>query len=131
MTDDRREWLHRTARTCGYRIRRAYARELRKNLTPAERALWEALRVYKTGGSDWRRQHIVDRFIVDFVHLAGKLAVEVDGGYHNTPKQRQLDAERDETLVGMGWCVVRFHNEEVLTNPKAIADGLVNRVAMH
>ncbi len=116
MDDERRAWLHRTARKCGYRIRRGYARELRKNQTHAERALWEALRAYKTGGAGWRRQHIVDRFIVDFVHLGSKLAVEVDGGYHQLDKQQQLDKERDEALNSLGWTVIRVTNKEVLSD---------------
>ena len=121
MDNERREWLHRTARKCGYMLRRTYARELRKNQTPSELALWKALRVYKTGGSGWRRQHIIDRFIVDFVHLGGKLAVEVDGGYHFTKEQQVLDQDRDEALIALGWKVVRLTNEEVLNNPDEIA----------
>lgn len=50
MDEERRQWLHRTARTCGYMIRRGYARELRKNLTPAERMLWAEFQKGKTGG---------------------------------------------------------------------------------
>ena len=121
MDSERREWLHRTARKCGYKIRRTYARELRKNQTPSEVALWDALRKYKTGGSGWRRQHIIDRFIVDFVHLGGKLAVEVDGGYHFTKEQQVLDQDRDEALSELGWKVVRVTNEEVLGDAEGIA----------
>jgi len=124
MDSERREWLHRTARSCGYMIRRGYARELRKNLTPSEKALWVALRKYKTGGRSWRRQHIIDRFIVDFVHLGSKVAVEVDGGYHYKPDQQILDKERDEALENLGWKMVRYMNEEVLNNPDKIASSL-------
>ncbi len=120
----RRQYLHRTARLVGYKIRRAYARELRKNQTPAELHLWKQLQKQKTGGHGWRRQHIIDRFIVDFVHLGSRLVVELDGGYHLSKEQRVLDQDRDEVLETLGWTVVRYRNEEVLDNSEKIAKEL-------
>lgn len=122
--DERRRHLHRTAATVGYRIRRTYARELRQRLTLAEAALWDALRCQQTGGGGWRRQHIVGRFIVDFVHLRARIAVEVDGGYHDTPHQQVLDGKRDEWLREDGWAVVRYRNENVLAGAVGVAEAL-------
>ena len=124
MTPARREYLYQTARAVGYRIRRTYARELRKHPTPAESFLWEALRPYGTGGNGWRRQHIVDRFIVDLVHVGARLAVEVDGGYHAERRQRLIDADRDECLRHIGWRVVRITDEEVLADAGAVGEFL-------
>lgn len=129
LADDQRQILHRTAQLVGYKIRRGYARELRKNLTPAEKRLWQELQLQQTGGKGWRRQHIIDRFIVDFVHLGSKIVVEADGGYHLNPEQKILDENRDEALQEDGWKVLRYTNEDILTNAPAIAISLATLVA--
>lgn len=63
----------------------------------------------------------MDRYIVDFVHLEARLAVELDGGYHFTPEQQLLDKERDEALDAFGWTVKRYMNEEVTANAGGVA----------
>lgn len=79
---------------------RQRARELRQELTPAERKLWAALRNKKLNGLKFRRQHPIDRFIVDFYCAAHKLVVEVDGDIHDTQPER--DAERSALLEQQG-----------------------------
>lgn len=128
LDDDQRRILHRTARLLGYKIRRGYARELGKNLTPAEKRLWQELQLQQTGGKGWRRQHIIDRFIVDFVHLGAKIVVEADGGYHLDPEQKVLDDDRDEALQEFGWKVLRYTNEDILANAPAIAKSLAELI---
>jgi very-short-patch-repair endonuclease len=59
------------------------ARELRQELTPAEKVLWQALRDKQLAGFKFRRQHPIDRFIADFYCAACKLIVELDGGIHD------------------------------------------------
>lgn len=87
------------------------ARELRKNMTPAERELWERLRGNRLGGWHFRRQQIIAGFIVDFYcHRAG-LVVEVDGSVHD--ELGAADAERTAILEGVGLRVLRFRNGEV------------------
>lgn len=129
LDDNQRQILHRTARLVGYKIRRGYARELRKNLTPAERRLWQELKLQQTGGKGWRRQHLIDRYIVDFVHLGAKIVVEADGGYHLDPEQKILDSDRDEALQEDGWKVMRYTNEDIFANAPAIAKSLAKLVA--
>jgi len=90
-----------------------YARDNRKDPTEAEDRLWQAIRGNATG-ERIRRQHVIDRFIVDFVSLPKQLVIEVDGGIHE--EQGAEDQARTERLNELGFEVVRFSNEEVLTN---------------
>jgi leucyl-tRNA synthetase len=91
-----------------------HAKEMRKEPTEAENKLWEALR-RKNLGVRFRRQHPVGLFLGDFVCLEKRLIVEVDGEYHNTPEQTDLDLAREFELEQKHrFKVIRFKNEEVL-----------------
>ncbi len=95
----------------------SYAKDLRKNQTPAEVKLWSLLRSRKLNGIKFRRQHPVKPlFILDFYCMKHKIAIEVDGGYHKKYMQTQVDVERTMLLNRMGIKVIRFTNEEVLEN---------------
>ncbi len=72
------------------------ARELRQPQTPAERKLWSRLRNQRLGGFKFRRQHPIDRFIVDFYCATCHLVVEVDGDSHT--EQAEYDAARTAWL---------------------------------
>ena len=88
------------------------AKELRKNMTEAERKLWnEYLRNFK-----YRvlRQRPINHFIVDFYCPALKLVIEVDGEHHYTEEGKSYDEERRKILEGYGLRELRFRNEEVL-----------------
>ena len=87
------------------------ARELRRPQTPAERRLWECLRDSQLTGYKFRRQHPIDRFIVDFFCAASRLIVEVDGESHSA--QEEYDAARTAWLEAQGYQVMRFTNQEV------------------
>jgi very-short-patch-repair endonuclease len=89
------------------------ARELRHEMTPAERILWQELRANKLG-IHFRRQQIIAGFIVDFYCHKAALVVEVDGDIHDL--QQEGDARREKILKEMGLRIVRFRNEEVLKN---------------
>ena len=92
-----------------------FAKENRSNPTEAETALWKKLKANGLG-MHFRRQHIIDCYIVDFVCLEHMLVVEVDGGYHLTPEQKEYDENRTEVLKKYGFREVRFTNEQVLNN---------------
>ncbi|MBO1883774.1 leucine--tRNA ligase [Capnocytophaga sp. Marseille-Q4570] len=95
------------------------AKRMRKEPTEAEAALWELLRDKKLGDK-FRRQHLIDDFIVDFVCLSKNLVIEVDGGYHNELTQKEYDEQRTLFLNEKGFRVIRFTNEEVLGNTEAV-----------
>jgi len=100
-----------------WRALQSRALEMRKNPTKAENALWQSLRNHITG-QHFRRQHIIDRFIVDFVCLEKLLVIEVDGDIHDY--QKQEDKERTEFLEQQGFQVIRFKNDEILSNIKKV-----------
>ena len=86
------------------------ARQLRKELTPAERKLWAVLRNDQLGVS-FRRQHAIGSYITDFCCIKKKLIIEVDGSQHL--KQIEYDNERTAFLESQGYRVLRFWNNEV------------------
>ncbi|NND10913.1 MAG: DUF559 domain-containing protein, partial [Flavobacteriaceae bacterium] len=114
---------YRTARPSTYKLMKELQQENKKNSTEAERILWECLRGKKLDYK-FRRQHIIDEFIVDFVNIEKKLVVEVDGGYHNAEEQREIDEIRTLILKDLGFKVVRFKNEEVIGD----IDTVVNKI---
>ncbi len=91
------------------------AKDLRRQMTAAERLLWQHLRANRLAGLHFRRQQLIDGFIVDFYCHAARLIVEVDGGVHD--KQAAYDAERDRLLAARGLLVLRVSNREVMQNP--------------
>ncbi len=98
------------------------ARELRKDLTPAERKLWQYLRNDQLGAR-FRKQYAVDTFIVDFFCAKSKLVIEVDGDSH--AEQREYDAARTKWLSEQHhYRVLRFTNREVLTNIEAVVEAI-------
>ena len=96
------------------------ARDLRRNMTDAERALWHRIRHKQLEIHRFRRQVPIGPYIVDFACLESHLIVEVDGGQHGT----DADSARDEWLLARGYRVVRFWNNEVLEN----IDGVLARL---
>jgi very-short-patch-repair endonuclease len=87
------------------------ARQLRKEPTPAEARLWIALRGNKLNGVNFRRQHAIGKYIVDFCALKKKLAIELDGSQHL--EQSEYDIQRTAYLESQGYKVLRFWNEQV------------------
>jgi very-short-patch-repair endonuclease len=105
------------------------ARELRKNLTEAERALWRHLRFRQFGGHKFRRQQIIGKFIVDFVCLEKRLIVEVDGGHHS--KQVAYDLERDTWLKNQGFSILRFWDNQVLKEIESVKEVIMEKLDDH
>lgn len=97
----------------------SHANAMRKNPTEAEDKLWQVIRGTGTGAKI-RRQHIIDRYIVDFVCLAKRLVIEVDGDIHDL--QQEEDALRTARLNELGFEVIRFTNKEVILDAFAIKE---------
>ena len=89
--------------------------------TDAERALWSALRAKRLEGLKFRRHQPLGAYIVDFVSFAAKLVVEADGGQHDE-EQRTSDMQRTRWLESQGFRVLRFWNNDVLTNIEGVVD---------
>jgi very-short-patch-repair endonuclease len=101
---------------------KARARALRASQTSAEAKLWQALRNRKLARWKFRRQHPIDRYIVDFVTLDGKLIVEVDGVTHSEPSEIQRDNARSEVLEACGFFIVRVSNTDVYENLEGVLE---------
>ncbi len=94
------------------------ARKLRRQSTDAEKLLWYHLRAHRMAGFKFRRQFIIEPYIVDFACLEEKLIVEADGGQHVT--QQNEDAARTAHLEKLGYRVLRFRNHEILNDPLSV-----------
>jgi very-short-patch-repair endonuclease len=103
------------------------ARQLRKDMTDAERALWMRLRRRQLLGMKFRRQQPLGAYIVDFVCLEKKLVVEVDGGQH--ADRQEYDAQRTRWLEEQGFRVMRFWNHQVLTEPDSVIQAVADTLA--
>jgi leucyl-tRNA synthetase len=103
------------------------AREMRHPQTAAEATLWHAVRnrnlLYK-----FRRQHPIDRFIIDFYCAQAKLCIELDGESHLEPDQMEYDKARTEYLEGLGYKLIRFTNNDVRYNIHAVVDAIVKKI---
>ena len=101
-----------TAERIEYAVLKENAQHMRKAPTDAESILWRFLKE-KQLGYKFRRQHVIDTYIVDFVCLQSKLVIEVDGKYHNQAEQKEWDELRRRKLTELGFTVIRFTNEQV------------------
>ena len=106
------------------------AKELRREMTPEERLLWDRLRRSQLNGYHFRRQQVIHGFIADFYCHAAALILELDGESHDG--REGYDADRDRILSGHGFLTLRFENSMVRTRIddvlKAIADTCSKRI---
>jgi very-short-patch-repair endonuclease len=97
-----------------------FSKKLRRNMTDAERYLWRYLRNRQLEGYKFRRQQVIENYIVDFVNFEKKIIIEVDGGQHNI--YRMKDMERDRKLKELGFKVIRFWDNDVLNNIEGVLE---------
>ena len=88
------------------------ARQLRQRMTSAESALWARVRANQLAGLHFRRQQVIDGFIVDFFCDSARVVVELDGPIHDATAEE--DADRDRIIRARGLRIIRFPNERVL-----------------
>lgn len=91
--------------------KRDFARQLRMEQTPAEEKVWAVLRNKQFMGLKFRRQHVVEGFVVDFYCPEHKLAIEIDGGIHD--RQKDYDELRQQEIESKFNTVIRIKNEEI------------------
>ena len=101
---------------------RARARTMRGAPTDAELRLWRLLRDRRLNGLKFRRQVPVGPYIVDFLCVASRLIVEADGSQHG---ENRRDEIRDADLLGQGWRVLRFWNQEVIQNREGVLETIL------
>ncbi|MGD9844630.1 MAG: endonuclease domain-containing protein [Variibacter sp.] len=106
------------------------ARDLRRDLTRAERKLWYALQRGQINGFGFRRQHPVGPFVLDFYCPAARLAIELDGGQHNE-LTRKHDERRGRWLAAKHITVLRFWNNEVLSNLEGVLTVIASALVTH
>ena len=91
---------------------KSLARKLRQQSTDTERLLWKHLRAHRMAGYKFKRQVVIEPYIVDFACLEARLIVEADGGQHL--EQVEDDLKRSRFLESLGYKVMRFWNHEIL-----------------
>jgi very-short-patch-repair endonuclease len=90
------------------------AQELRVNMTPTEKLLWDRLKEKQIDGYRFRRQHPIYRYILDFYCAEKSFAIEIDGGVHD--KNKEYDEYRDKVLESLGIKTLRIKDDEVIDN---------------
>ncbi len=102
----------------------SFARRLRQDASDAESLLWELLRGRRLGGCKFRRQHPLGPYVLDFFCEQLRLAIECDGGQHNTTDARRHDQRRTLFLSERGIRVLRFWNHEVFEDTEAVLEAI-------
>jgi very-short-patch-repair endonuclease len=101
---------------------RNHSRHLRQAATEAEQKLWYCLRGGRLNGYQFRRQHAVPPYVVDFYCDARRLVIELDGSQHNV----QVDEMRTRYLESLGMKILRFWDNEVLQQTNAVLEAILN-----
>lgn len=104
------------------------AKELRREMTPAEKLLWQEVRAKKLGVR-FRRQQVIAGFIVDFYCHRAALVVEVDGDVHDL--QKEEDERREKALSALGLRIIRFRNDEVMKRLSAVVGKIGLLISEH
>ena len=96
----------------------ARAKELHRNMTPAEAKLWQHLRAHRMHNIHFRNQHAIGNYVVDFCAPRKKLIIEVDGSQHLA--QQEYDEKRTQYLEARGYRVLRFWNNDVMNDTETV-----------
>jgi len=103
----------------------AFAKKLRKRSTDAENKLWRHLRAQRLQGFKFRRQEPIGKYIVDFVCYEKRIIIELDGGQHS--EHEEEDQIRDEWFRSGGFKILRFWNNDVLSQTEEILEIIAKR----
>ena len=95
---------------------------MRSNMTEAEAKMWNILRAKRFYGFKFKRQVLIGDYIVDFVCETKKIIIEIDGGQHNSEENIVYDKNRTIYLNSQGYEVLRFWNNEVLSNIEGVCE---------
>ena len=121
---DKYDWM--TADPTVYELLKEFVKQNRANPTPAEEKMWELLRDRRLENFKFRRQHVIGKYIADFVCIPQKLVIEIDGLIHQLPENKDSDEIRTQWLENIGFRVIRFTNEEVFNNTENVLQKILN-----
>jgi very-short-patch-repair endonuclease len=103
----------------------AHARRLRRDMTDAEKRLWSRLRMRQLNGLKFVRQEAVGKYIADFMCRYAKIIIELDGGQH---ADNERDVQRTAFLESRGYKILRFWNNDVLSNTEGVLESILAQV---
>ncbi|WP_173911344.1 endonuclease domain-containing protein [Acinetobacter sp. Marseille-Q1618] len=103
-----------------------FAKNMRTNATDAEHLMWQILRARRFMDLKFRRQHVIEPYIVDFYCHEIGLVIELDGGQHATDGGKEYDTERTKFLEALGLTMVRYWNHDVLGRTDMVLEDLWN-----
>ena len=101
---------------------------MRHEPTAAERVLWQHLRHFTVNGSHFRRQATIGPYFADFACHRARFVIELDGGQHNEARGIAGDVRRTADLNERGYRVLRFWNNDVLTNVEGVMETIAAAV---
>jgi very-short-patch-repair endonuclease len=104
---------------------RSRAKRLRRELTPAERTLWHALKAHRFQALHMRRQVPMGPYIADFVCHRTRLIIELDGEQHGFAPNAAADELRDAWFAGQGYRVLRFWNAQVFKEFESVLETII------
>ncbi len=103
-----------------------HAKQLHRNMTPAEVKLWARLRAHRLEGVHFRNQHAIGNYVVDFCAPRKKLIIELDGGQHL--EQEEYDRERTEYLKTKGYQILRFWNNQIMNDLDSVIRAIIGAI---
>ena len=103
-----------------------YSRKLRQKQTEAEKSIWRHVRNRRILNCKFKRQFIIEHYIVDFICLKIKLVIEIDGGQHEW--QTEYDENRTQFLESEGSGVIRYWNNQVLMQLDVVLNDIYEQV---
>ena len=105
------------------------AKQLRQAMTRAETLLWRYLKANRIDGLGFRRQVPIRNYIADFICMSAKIIVELDGESHDFEERQRADQNRDAFFASEGFHVLRFTNEQVMSNLEGVVEAIRNIAA--
>jgi very-short-patch-repair endonuclease len=100
------------------------AKQLRQAMTRAETLLWRYVKADRIDGLGFRRQVPIQNYIADFICMSAKIVVELDGESHDFEERQTADQNRDAFFVSEGFQVLRFTNEQVMSNLEGVVEAI-------
>ena len=105
-----------------------FARNMRKDMTLAEKLIWKSVRAHRLSGLHFKRQVPCGGYIADFLSQSQRLVIEIDGATHSADKEIAYDAKRDAWFKEQGYLIMRFTNDDIFSNLDGVLDTILDRI---